>query len=99
MKLTKFDYIQIVYNVTLIAGFVLNMLFLTGNGPRWFTTVGLVLAIAGSLFTNIFAKGDDTAHRTEVSGIKGLAGLTYLMGAAWVITYGLSLFSGFQGQG
>ncbi len=97
MKLTKFDYIQIVFNVTLIAGFVLNLLFLTGNGPRWFTTVGLGLALVGCVFTNVFAKGDNTAHRTEVSGSKGLAGLTYLTGAAWLITYGLALFSGMQG--
>ncbi len=97
MKLTKFDYIQIVFNATLIAGLVLNLLFLTGHAPRWFTTVGLVLAVAGCIFTNVFAKGDNNAHRTEVTGNPVLAGLTYLTGAGWVITYGLSLFIGTQG--
>ncbi len=92
MKLTKFDYIQIFLNICLVAGLVLNVLFLTGNAPRWFTTVGLGLAIIGCIFTNVFAKGDGTAHRTEVTGNKIIAGLTYVTGAAWVITYGISMF-------
>lgn len=97
MKLTKFDYIQIIFNITLIAGLVLNIMFLTGNAPRWFTTIGLVLVIAGCVFTNLFAKGDNNAHRTEVSGIPMLAGLTYLTGAGWIITYGLGMFIGTHG--
>lgn len=97
MKLTKFDYIQIVFNITLIAALVLNLLFLTGNAPRWFTTIGLVLALAGCVFTNLYAKGDNSAHRTEVNGNPVIAGLTYLTGAGWLITYALSLFIGTQG--
>ena len=93
MKLTKFDYIQIMLNICLIAALVLNLMFLTGNAPRWFTTIGLGLAIFGSICTNVFAKGDQNSHRTEVSGNKLIAGLTYLTGAGWIITYGISLFS------
>ncbi len=97
MKLTKFDCIQIVFNITLVAGLVLNLLFLTGRAPRWFTTIGLVLALAGCIFTNVFAKGDNSAHRTEVCGNPVIAGLTYITGAGWIITYALSLFTVTQG--
>ncbi len=94
MKFTKFDWIQMVFNATLIIGAVLNILYLTGNAPRWFTTVGLGLAIAGCVFTNVFAKGDSPTKRTEVHGMEWLAGLTYITGSAWVLTYGAALFLG-----
>ena len=93
MKLTKFDYIQIIFNALLIIATVLNVLYLTGIAPQWITFIGLILAMSGCIFTNTFAKGDNNAHRTEVNGIPALATLTYITGILWLISYGVSLFS------
>lgn len=92
MKFTKFDRIQLLFNILLIAATVLNIIYLCGIGPQWLTTVGLVLAVAGCLMTNILATGEGKGTRTEVSGSPTLAGLTYLTGALWVITFGIGVF-------
>lgn len=76
-----------------IAGTVLNILFLTGTLPQWVTFIGLVLALFACVCTNILTTKKKGAMRAEVSGIPFLAGLTYLTGFAWLISYGLSVFS------
>ncbi len=93
MKLTKFDYIQIMFNALLVIATVLNVLYLTGIVPQWVTFIGLVLAMTGCIATNLLAKGDNNQHRAEVNGIPALATLTYLTGIVWLITYGISLFA------
>lgn len=93
MKLTKFDYIQIMFNALLIVASVLNVLYLCGILPQWATFIGLVLAMVGCVATNVLAKGDNNRHRAEVNGIPALATLTYLTGLVWLITYGISLFA------
>lgn len=93
MKLTKFDYIQIMFNALLIIATVLNILYLTGIVAQWVTFIGLVLAMVGCVATNMLAKGENNQHRAEVNGIPALATLTYLTGIVWLITYGISLFA------
>lgn len=93
MKLTKYDYLQLLMNVMFIAGAVLDFLFLTGTLPQWVTFIGLTLAIGACLCTNILTTKKKNAMRAEVSGIPFLAGLTYATGFIWLISYGLAVFS------
>lgn len=92
MKFTKFDYIQLVFNIALIAATVLNGLFLIGVLPKWVTFVGLVLAIGGCLLTNLATGNKADGRREEVTGSKLLAGLTYFTGVLWLLSYAGSLF-------
>lgn len=92
MKLTKYDYIQIALNAVLIAGTVLNVLFLTGVLPQFVTTISLGLVIVGCIFTNTSTGKSSNGMRQEVSGIKALAALSYVTGALWIISYGCALF-------
>ncbi len=92
MKFTKYDWIQLFFNICLITATVLNALYLMGIAERWLTTVGLVLALVGCVVTNLTATGDKNGMRTEVSGSKALATLTYITGILWVLSYAMSLF-------
>lgn len=92
MKLTKFDWIQIAFNIVLVTATILNLLYFTGVLPQWATLAGFVLVIIGCVMTNLTATGDKTGLRTEVTGNKILAGLTYVTGVLWVISYGASIF-------
>ncbi len=93
MKFTKFDYLQLAFNILLITATVLNILYLSGTSPQYVTFIGLCLAIGGCIMTNIGStSGTNHNIRTTVSGNRFLAGLTYVTGAAWVITYGIGVF-------
>lgn len=93
MKFTKFDYLQLGFNILLITATVLNVLYLSGILPQWVTFVGLCLAIGGCIMTNIGSTtGNNHNIRTTVSGNRFLAGLTYVTGIAWVLTYGIHIF-------
>lgn len=92
MKFTKFDWIQLGFNILLAAAAVLNILYLTGILPQWVTFAGLVMALFGCVMTNLTATGEKKGTRTEVDGNKSLASLTYITGALWVITYGITIF-------
>ena len=92
MKLNKFDRIQLLFNILLITATILNILYFMSILPQWCTLLGFGLAIAGCVITNLAATGEGKGVRTEVSGNKVLAGLTYVTGVLWVITYGLTIF-------
>ncbi len=92
MKLTKYDYLQILMNVLFVAGAALNLLFLTGVLPQWATFVGLALALAACVTVNITTNKKKNQMRQEVSGLRFLAGLTYLTGGLWLLSYGAALF-------
>lgn len=92
MKLTKYDYLQILMNALFLAGTVLNALFLTGVLPQWVTFVGLLLALGACVTVNIATNKRKDQMRQEVSGLPFLAGLTYVTGAAWLLSYGASIF-------
>lgn len=92
MKFTKFDYIQIVFNVLLVAAALLNCLYLVGVLPQFVTFIGLILAIVGCIFTNTATGGRQKGLRQEVNGNPVLAGLTFVTGALWLLTYAAVLF-------
>ena len=92
MKLTKYDYLQILMNVLFVAGAVLDLLFLTGVLPQWATFVGLVLALAACITVNVATSKKKNRMRREVTGLPFLAGLTYITGALWLLSYGAAIF-------
>lgn len=92
MNLTKFDWIQLGFNILLITATILNVLYYMSLVPQWVTFVGFGLAIIGCVMTNVSATGDKRDTRTEVSGNKFLAGLTYVTGVVWLLSYGFTLF-------
>lgn len=92
MKFTKYDRIQLIFNILLIAATVLNILVITGTGPRLLCYVGFVLAIGGCVLTNVSTDSKDHTHRQTVSGSPFLAGLTYVTGIAWLLTFALIQF-------
>lgn len=92
MKLTKFDRIQLVFNLLLIIATVLNVLRIVGVLPGWSTLVGFVLAVAGCIMTNMSTQRKDHSTRETVSGNPILAALTFVTGAAWIITYAVIMF-------
>ncbi len=92
MKLTKYDWIQLGFNILLIIATVLNAMYLMGIVPQWFTLIGFGLAIIGCVMTNVTATGNKSGMRAEVKGNKFLAGLTYVTGVLWVVSYGITVF-------
>ena len=92
MKMTKFDVIQLVFNALLVVATVLNLLVMFGLCERWVSFVGFVLAIGGCLMTNSATGGRQQGQRQTVSGNPVLAGLTYITGAAWLITFAVIQF-------
>lgn len=93
MNFTKFDKIQLVFNALLIAATILNLLVIFGVCQQWLSFIGFVLAIAGCVITNSATGGrGDSGQRQTVNGNPFLAGLTYVTGAAWLITFAMIQF-------
>ena len=92
MKLTKFDKIQLVFNILLITATLLDLLVIFGMCERWLSFVGFVLAIGGCIMVNSATGGREQGQRQTVDGNKVLAGLTYVTGAAWLITFAMIQF-------
>lgn len=92
MNFTKFDKIQLVFNILLITATVLNVLVIAGICVRWVSFVGFVLAIGGCVLTNTATGGREQGHRQTVSGSPLLSGLTYVTGIAWLISFAVIQF-------
>ena len=93
MNFTKFDRLQLIFNVAMITGTIFNALYLAQVLPRWWTFIGLGLALAACLFVNEgSSRSKNSMFRETVTGSKFLAGLSYVTGAAWLITFGLTVF-------
>ncbi len=92
MNFTKFDKIQLVFNILLIVAIILNLLVIFGVAQQWFSFVGFVLAIAGCVITNSATGSREQGQRQTVSGNRFLAGLTYVTGAVWLITFAMIQF-------
>lgn len=92
MKLTKYDYLQILMNVLFTAGAVLNLLYLTGVLPQWVTFIGLMLAMGACVTVNVATNKKKGQMRQEVTGMPFFAGLTYVTGALWLLSYGAAIF-------
>ena len=93
MKMNKFDMIQLAFNFLLITATIMNVLVILGVCARLYSYIGFVLAIGGCVMANTATGGRQQGQRQTVRGNPILAGLTYVTGAAWLLSFAVIQFN------